>query len=232
MKLYALTTLLLSTTAAVATTLRGAIVPSPHLPNPSLLLADTTLTLTTSYSTHRTLLHADNTFVFRNLSSGSYLLETLSSTHHFAPYRVDVSSSNPAAISVTQTFRGNAWDNTGERLNALEVRAVGRKEHFITREGFSPLKMLGSPMILIAIVSLASIVVLPKVLDKMDPEFKAEFQAQSKRGPIGSGAENPLNFDVAGFLSGSSSGGGSGSAPAAAAAPSTPAAGGKGGKRR
>lgn len=165
MKLHALTTLLLSSTLAAATTLRGAILPSAHLPNPSLLPPDTALTLTTSHSTHRTLLHADNTFVFRNLSSGSYLLETLSPTHHFAPYRVDVST-HPPSISVSQTFRGNAWDNTGERLPALEVRAIGQKEYFIVREGFSPLKMLGSPMILIAVVSLASIVVLPKVLDK------------------------------------------------------------------
>ena len=167
MKLHALTTILLSTTVVVATTLRGAILPSPHLANPSLLPPDTTLTLITSHAIHRTLLRADNTFVFRNLSAGSYLLETISSTHHFAPYRVDVST-HPSSISVSQTFRGNAWDNTGERLGALEVRAIGKKEYFIVREGFSPLKMLGSPMILIAIVSLASIIVLPKMLDKSE----------------------------------------------------------------
>jgi len=62
-------------------------------------------------------------------------------------------------------------------------------------------------------------------VNQVDPDLKAEFEAQSKRrGAVGSGAENPLNFDVAGFLAGSSGG----SAPAAAAA----AKQGGGGKRR
>jgi len=59
----------------------------------------------------------------------------------------------------------------------------------------------------------------------VDPEFKAEFEAQSrKRGAVGAGAENPLNFDVAGFLAGT----GGGSAPS----PQSGGAAGKAGKRR
>lgn len=104
-------------------------------------------------------------------------------------------------------------------------------EYYVVREGFNLFKMLSSPMILIAIVSLVSIVFLPKVLDKscpptsiffflffpwtklatvvvvltlctVDPEFKAEFEAQ--RAKSGSAAAtNPIaNFDMASFLAG------------------------------
>lgn len=59
-------------------------------------------------------------------------------------------------------------------------------------------------MILIAIVSFAAIVGLPKLVDKMDPELKAEF-AESQR-KVGSAQTNPMgSLDVAGFLAGKSS---------------------------
>lgn len=99
--------------AFAATTIRGSIPPSNLLINPSELPADTTITLTTSGIKRSTLLRANNSFVFRNVSEGSYILDTLCSTHHFAPLRVDVT--RDGGVSVVQTFRGNAWSNSGER---------------------------------------------------------------------------------------------------------------------
>lgn len=59
-------------------------------------------------------------------------------------------------------------------------------------------------MILVAIVSFVAIVGLPKLVEKMDPELKAEFaESQRKAGSVQS---NPLgSIDVAGFLAGKSS---------------------------
>jgi hypothetical protein len=101
------------TLIAALTTIRGLIPPSPQLPNPSSLPADTTLTLTTSGATHSTRLRADNTFAFRNVSEGSYILDTHCSTHQFPPLRVDVA--RDGEVKVSQTFRGNPWSNVGER---------------------------------------------------------------------------------------------------------------------
>jgi hypothetical protein len=106
--------------AAALTTIRGNIAPSQILPNPSALPADTTITLTTSGVQRSALLRADNTFVFRNVSEGSYLLDTLCSTHHFAPLRVDVA--RDGKVAVAQTFRGNPWSNIGERREVPIVR--------------------------------------------------------------------------------------------------------------
>jgi hypothetical protein len=56
-------------------------------------------------------------------------------------------------------------------------------------------------MVLIALFTLVMIVMLPKLMDQMDPEFKAELEAQQRKGGV-----NPaVNFDVASFLAGTSS---------------------------
>lgn len=74
----------------------------------------------------------------------------------------------------------------------------------LTQPVVNPTKLLANPMILIAIVSFAAIVGLPKLVDKMDPELKAEF-AESQR-KVGSVQSNPMgSLDVAGFLAGKSS---------------------------
>jgi hypothetical protein len=100
-------------------------------------------------------------------------------------------------------------------------------EYFSIREGFNPIKMLSSPMILVAIISLGSIILLPKIMDKsmysfpwwgwvgwgfvlmclaclVDPEFKAELEARQKETSSLTARHPMANFDMAGFLAGSS----------------------------
>ncbi|KAI5787197.1 hypothetical protein EDC01DRAFT_660969 [Geopyxis carbonaria] len=193
---------LLSLTSA-AVDIRGHIPPTQLLPNPSKLPSSTTFTLTTAGVKDSTTLRTDNSFVFRNINEGSYLLETVCSTHHFQPLRVDVSRDGEVKVHVT--FRGNAWSNLGPKVEGpLELRPLKATEYYVVREGFSPLKMLSSPMILIAVVSLVSIIFLPKMMDQLDPEFKAELEQQQKK--TGAVAANPLEgFDMASFLAGTSS---------------------------
>lgn len=46
-------------------------------------------------------------------------------------------------------------------------RGSARKEYFVIREGFSPVKMVtGNPMVLVALFSLVMVVGVPKVMDK------------------------------------------------------------------
>jgi hypothetical protein len=99
----------------------------------------------------------DNTFDFRNVTSGSYLLDVHCHTHVFAPLRVDVheglkpkeASEGAEAVREVQawgTFRGNEWANKGEVVDVKEVegkvgiwgfdvRVLGGKEYFIERAG-------------------------------------------------------------------------------------------------
>ena len=80
-----------------------------------------------------------NTFVFRGVPAGSYLLDVHCTTDAFVPLRVDIAEDG--AVEAWETFRGNDWDNKGERLvvrdgsagRGFEVRAVGHKNYFMDR---------------------------------------------------------------------------------------------------
>lgn len=114
MKLLTLTPLFLSALAS-AFTIHGSFAPSALLPNPALLPPSTSLTLTTSGTTKRALAQRDGKFVFRDVPEGSYLLDVQCPTHHFGPLRVDVD--HRGDVKVYMTFRGNEWNNMGEKRN-------------------------------------------------------------------------------------------------------------------
>ncbi|KAL5332204.1 hypothetical protein BJX70DRAFT_384831 [Aspergillus crustosus] len=156
--------------------------------------------------------------------SGSYLLDIRSSEYVFAPLRVDLDERG-FVKGVWETFRGNEWGNRGaekfvrpageKASNAdgrggevvLDVRVLGRKKFYEARQTFSPLSLFKSPMILLAIVALAFTFGMPKLMENMDPETRAEFEKQSRASPI-SGAQSamagggPASFDLAGWMAG------------------------------
>lgn len=102
------------------------IPPSPLLPNPHSLPADThaTLTSTTLAKPMKAPLTRSATFVFSGVASseykisqrddlsGSYLLDIRSSEYVFTPLRVDLDERGYVK-GVWETFRGNEWGNRG-----------------------------------------------------------------------------------------------------------------------
>ncbi|TAQ84916.1 hypothetical protein B7494_g6764 [Chlorociboria aeruginascens] len=213
----------------LATYIQVTIPASAALPNPNGLPPSTSASLTTLSNIVRAPLRADNTFEFRNVSSGSYLFDIHCPTHAFAPLRVDIhedmqlGGGEPKHITEVEawgTFRGNEWRNKGEaafvkevgdaggsRIWGLEAKALGEKSYLVERAGFSPLSLLKNPMILIAGVSMLVVFGMPYLMDNMDPEMRAEFEERQKASPLSGGqaAANPLqNFDAAAWLAGSS----------------------------
>jgi hypothetical protein len=70
----------------------------------------------------------------------------------------------------------------------------------------SVLSLFSNPMILIALFSLGVVVGMPYLLENMDPETKAEFEAMQKERGLGSNpAAAVQNFDLAGWMAGSKS---------------------------
>ncbi|CEN60150.1 hypothetical protein ASPCAL02591 [Aspergillus calidoustus] len=211
------------------------ITPSTHLPNPHALPADTHATLTSAALSAplKAPLTSSATFVFPSLNSstaseykiphkddisGSYLLDIRSSEYVFAPLRVDVDASG-FVVGVWETFRGNEWGNRGvEKFRVagdtgskedvvVDVKVMGRKGFYEARQTFSPLSLLKNPMILLALVALGFTFGMPKLMENMDPEMRAEFEKQSRSSPI-SGAQSAMagggagNFDLAGWMAG------------------------------
>jgi hypothetical protein len=141
--------------AILAAHLRIYIPPTTVLPHPNALPASTYAILTTLGHIFSAPLRADNTFDFRNLTSGSYLLDVHSHTYNFSPLRVDVQDGlkvidggngilSSSEVQVFGTFRGNEWSNKGEVIPVeeitvgvwgFEVKASGSKEYFIQKSG-------------------------------------------------------------------------------------------------
>ena len=121
------------------------VAPSQALPNPRAALAvDTHATLTALSKDVRTAyLTTTNSFVFHNVTPGSYLVDFHSRSHGFSPLRLDLSvldggSGEEPLIKAWETFRGNDWDNKGEALQltsrGFEARCLGHKNYFTERQ--------------------------------------------------------------------------------------------------
>jgi ER membrane protein complex subunit 7 len=122
---------------ALDTTSVTFTVPTNHLPqNGNALPPNTHVTLSTLHKSYSTPLTTANTFVFRNVTPGSYLVDTHCTTHAFAPLRLDVS--DELTLAVWETYRGNDWDNKGEvvagaEAKRFELRVLGGKNYFVER---------------------------------------------------------------------------------------------------
>ena len=217
-------------TLALTASLRVQIPPSNLLPNPNALPASTHATLTSGSGPQlKAILRKGSYLEFPDIpTTGSYLLDVYSRDYVFAPYRVDVSASS-SSDSVTQitgayeTYRGTQWSDHGLPLTpsdrptedlTISVKVLARKNFYEERQGFNVLSLLKNPMILMGIVALAFTFGMPKLMENMDPEMRAEYEEMQKKSPAGAigramqgggaGGGGPAEgFDLAGFLAGS-----------------------------
>ncbi|KAJ5482408.1 hypothetical protein N7475_001220 [Penicillium sp. IBT 31633x] len=212
-----------------ASSLTIIIPASSSLPNPHVLPATSHATLTTLAAGGKdhiltASLTRSSTFVFHNIpccrpdaQTESYLLDIRSAGDYvFAPYRVDVAADG-TIIGIWETFRGNPWDNRGaERYIGdvagkkqvdvvVEAKVIGRKVFYEQRAKFSPLSLVKNPMVLLAIVALGLMFAMPKLMENMDPEMRAEFEQHSRSSPISGATTNAMaggGFDLAGWMAG------------------------------
>ena len=133
------------------TTVTLLVAPSQQLPNPNSLPPSTRATLSALNKPYSSApITLDNTFVFHNVTPGSYLADVSSVTHAFAPLRLDVvrdADENGEGLTVRawETFRGNEWGNKGEDMvrvvgkggvqggKVVEVRCLGWKGFYLER---------------------------------------------------------------------------------------------------
>ncbi|KIX09026.1 uncharacterized protein Z518_00104 [Rhinocladiella mackenziei CBS 650.93] len=217
----------------LAASLRIQIPASNLLPNPNILPASTHATLTSgSREPIRAILRKGNYFEFPDIpTTGSHLLDIYSRDYVFAPYRIDIApSSDPKGAVITgawETYRGTQWADRGVALIAaptehldMSAKILSKKNFYEQRQGFNPLSLLKNPMILMGLFALAFTFGMPKLMENMDPEMRAEYEEMQKKSPMGGltravqgggGGGNPAeSFDLAGFLAGSTRSTGSG----------------------
>lgn len=198
----------------------------------------------------RSQLRQDNSIIFPEISTlGSHLLSVYSRDYTFASYRIDTTPHLPASVDSTnkvqiafaaQLFPGTQWSDTGSNLIpqqpdatsstgmsirpqsslTLIPRVVAQKQFYEERQGFSPLSLLKNPMIIMAVVALGFTFGMPKLMENMDPEMKAEYEEMQKKGPTAAlgramSGQAPTSgqgsgFDLAGYLAGQKQDGASG----------------------
>ncbi|KAG6015523.1 hypothetical protein E4U43_005162, partial [Claviceps pusilla] len=118
----------------------------PATPNPFILPPSTHATLSTLSAYHSTPLSSLNTFIFHNVTPGSYLADVHCPTDGFRPLRIDISTGQDRqdtdTVQAWDTFRGNEWGNKGEALpvrassdgaHSIEVKSLGKKIYFVDR---------------------------------------------------------------------------------------------------
>jgi hypothetical protein len=124
-------------------------IPTTHIVNPSTLPPTTHAILQSSGLPISARLTRSNSFLFTNISAGSYLATVHSRDYAFEPLRIDVSVEEPVEgsgerkemVKSWQTFIGNEWDNKGEARGeggngaVVEVRPLGPKIYYQERGG-------------------------------------------------------------------------------------------------
>lgn len=235
--------LLCSLVSAATIILR--VQPTTLLPNPNVLPPSTHATITFSDgSIQRSLLRKDNSIVFEEISKvGSHLLNIYSKDYQFAAYRIDtivnpesvsapMGSTSPSAVAISlaaQTYSGAQWSDIGVSLLPYQAgssqpvttltftpKVLSAKSFYEVRPAFSPLSLLKNPMILMGIVALAFVFGMPKLMENMDPEMRAEYEEMQKKSPTaalgramqGGGTPGSDSFDLAGYLAGQGKGSG------------------------
>lgn len=166
--------------ALADTSLTLHLPPTQILTQPQTLPPSTHARLTSSNTSLTAPFRRNSRFVFPSIPAGSYLCDVWAHEHVFVPMRVDVSKNG--GIEVWQTYRGNEWSNTGEKLGAAPGRADGSgdvelevvigtlsvRDFYEKRGGFNPMSLLSNPMILIGVVAMAMMFGMPKLLENSE----------------------------------------------------------------
>ena len=158
-------------TKTITTSIQGRL----RLPDPSSSLNSTRITLNDG-RTHNTYTQADGTFIFHRVPPGVHLLDVQSREHHFSQVKIQLleeSMDSPKCIEYV--YPGAPKQAIP---HPLELTAHASYEYYEPRQGFSIFSILKNPMLLMMIVSVGMMVLMPKMMEGLDPEQKEQMQKQ------------------------------------------------------
>ena len=158
-------------TKTITTSIQGRL----RLPDPSSSLNSTRITLNDG-RTHNTYTQVDGTFIFHRVPPGVHLLDVQSREHHFSQVKIQLleeSMDSPKCIEYV--YPGAPKQAIP---HPLELTAHASYEYYEPRQGFSIFSILKNPMLLMMIVSVGMMVLMPKMMEGLDPEQKEQMQKQ------------------------------------------------------
>ncbi|XP_044432707.1 ER membrane protein complex subunit 7 homolog [Triticum aestivum] len=119
----------------------------------------------------------DGYFAFHNVPAGTHLIEVSSLGYFFSPVRVDISARNPGHIQAALTENRRV-------LNELVLEPLKEEQYYEPREPFNILSLLKSPMGMMVGFMVLMVVVMPKMMENIDPEEIKQAQEQMRNSPV------------------------------------------------
>lgn len=118
----------------------------------------------------------DGSFTFRNIPPGVHLLDVQSVTHHFGQVKIQLlEDSMDSPKCVLYAYPGATKKPVD---HPISMTAYATFEYFEKRPGFSIFVILKNPMFLMMAVSVGLMVMMPKMMEGLDPEEKARLKEQ------------------------------------------------------
>ncbi len=125
----------------------------------------------------------DGSFIIYNVGPGIHQLDIDSKEYHFGQIKVQLlkeSMDSPKCLEY-------AYPGAAKRpvKYPLVLNPKGTYQYFQSKKGFSILSMLKNPMVLMMLFSVGMMVVMPKMMEGLDPEEKAKMreQMQNQKDP-------------------------------------------------
>ncbi|EFJ08694.1 hypothetical protein SELMODRAFT_131306, partial [Selaginella moellendorffii] len=116
-------------------------------------------------------------FAFQGIPAGTHLIEVSAPGFFFSPLRVDVSARLHGQVRASLVETGRVLSGN------LVLEPMRQEQYFEKREPFSVLGLLKSPMGLMVAFMLIAVVVLPKLMDNIDPEEMKKIQEEMRNRP-------------------------------------------------
>lgn len=174
----------------VHATIRGRL----RLPDPSTPLNSTRLTL--DDGSHTTYTLPDGSFTFHRVPPGVHLLDVQSREHHFSQVKIQLlAEALDGPKCIEYVYPGAPKQAIP---HPLELTAHAAYQYYEPRQGFSFFSMLKNPMVLMMVVSVGLMVMMPKMMEGLDPEQKTQMQKQMEMQQDPSKMMNQLWGDITG----------------------------------
>ncbi|GMI38298.1 hypothetical protein TeGR_g9300 [Tetraparma gracilis] len=160
--------------AEPTTTLRGRLVlPPSNIPFPNATVVSLDGGLQTSVTT------AAGEFAFYDVAPGVYIIEALSTTHAFSSVKVQLKEDAMDAPNCNSyMFVGAEKKAVVDCATNLELTALATVNYFEKKPPFNIKGLFMNPMLLMMLGGGAMMWYMPKMMEGMDPEQRAQMAKQ------------------------------------------------------
>ncbi|KAL7576986.1 hypothetical protein ACA910_006740 [Epithemia clementina (nom. ined.)] len=158
--------------AAESASIRGRL----QYPDKSPFNITTKVTLNHGERTTYCKLHDGCSFEFFDVPPGVHQLDVISTTHHFPQVKIQVPPDNSGELKFVEYAYAGA--NKNALKPPLELTAYATFDYFEQRRRFSVWFILKNPMVLMMAFSVGLMFFMPKMMEGLDPEEKAQMKKQ------------------------------------------------------